>query len=254
MAQLYVHYASHVADVNATLPYNAADADVRASLSRLYGDGLSQVVSFMDPQFITRHLRTLSAVCPQMRLDTEALTKRADVGENCRGVVTQDNHLIYRIASVKRGLTPQRLAESLWWADRCGLPLTVTVGNERRDVLASLTDRVRDRVEELQIYVDTVAASVQNFAAARDGQCGNFLCALLTFPNMTKLLIACSEADAGARASVDVNHALQCAAQLPISQLCIRGFMGLTNLSALAESQHLQHLTATRCRIQSVTE
>ncbi|KPA81922.1 hypothetical protein ABB37_04161 [Leptomonas pyrrhocoris] len=153
-----------------------------------------------------------------------------------------------------RAVSRQRLAESLWWADRCGLPLTVTVGNERRDVLASLTDRVRDRVEELRIEVNTEAASVQDPALASDGQCGNFLCALLTFPHVTKLSIVCSKTDVTSRETRDVNHTLRVAAEMPISEICVRGFMELTDLSVLAGSQHLQHLTVTHCGIQSVSD
>ncbi|KPA73457.1 hypothetical protein ABB37_09894 [Leptomonas pyrrhocoris] len=243
----------HIEDFDASLSCDST-GDAHTALGRLQMDGIAQIVSFMGEQSTTCSIHTLSAVCPQMRLDRETLRSHRDDEMDCRGVVVRDSQLMYEITATGKSVTPLKIAHALWWAAQCELPLGVTVDNERSDVLTLFEERVRDRVEELYINVHTKAACVQDPASACDGQCGMFLDALSAFPHVMKLSINCSGTYGDSRAVVDVNRALRVAAQMPISEMEVSFLTKLTNFSALSGSQHLQRLTATYCEIESVAD
>ncbi|KPA78685.1 hypothetical protein ABB37_06285 [Leptomonas pyrrhocoris] len=243
----------HIEDFHASLSCDST-GNARTALGRLLMDGIAQIMSFMPPQSITRSIHTLSAVCPQMRLDAETLRIYRYVDESYGAVVVSDNQLVYGITEMRNRQAPPTFAQSLWWADWCGLPLSVVVANARSDVLALLTESDRDRVEELIVYVFSEVVCAQDSASECDGRCSTVLCALSTFPRLTKLRISGFRCTYGSRATDDLSRVLRVAAKMPISEIRISFFINLSDLSALAGSQHLQRLTVTYCGIRSVKD
>ncbi|KPA74984.1 hypothetical protein ABB37_08944 [Leptomonas pyrrhocoris] len=75
----------HIEDFDASLSCDST-GDAHTALGRLQMDGIAQIVSFMGKQSTTRSVHTLSAVCPQMRLDRETLRSHRDDEMDCRGV------------------------------------------------------------------------------------------------------------------------------------------------------------------------
>ncbi|KPI89878.1 hypothetical protein ABL78_0950 [Leptomonas seymouri] len=209
-------------------------------------------MSYMFSEAIARNARTLSTVSTQMGLGVEAQISRPHDERNDGKVWPSGTSLVFGVAAKERVATAPAVAHSLRWALRCRLPLSVAVGNARSDVLALLTEGMRSQMTELSVEVDAVAECMPESLAACDGRCGAFLCALSTFPHVTKLSLLCGKVDDDARAAVCVQRALRVAAQMPISVIEIEGFVQLRDFSALAQSQLLRSLAATRCGIQSV--
>ncbi|KPA73258.1 hypothetical protein ABB37_09974 [Leptomonas pyrrhocoris] len=243
----------YIQDFNASLACDST-GDARTALERLQMYNFVQITSFMPPELITRCICTLSAMSPQMRLNAETLVNYPEAGKTCGRVVGRENHLAYGIEALGTSETLPRLKLSLWWAERCGLPLSLTVDNADNDMLKLLPNSMRDRVEELNVYTSSGAVYAPNRTPESDGQRGTFLSSLLTFPNITKLSILCREGCETSRDVADVNRALRVAAQMTISEIQVTGFKQLSDFSALEGSQHLRHLKATRCGIRSVAE
>lgn len=102
--------------------------------------------------------------------------------------------------------------DTMWWVERCGLPLHLIVYNTRSDILRLLTDTLRGRVESVDVDyratpeclpVDREVA-VRARRRAQDGSflpghvqhrddsklsvcdvsCGTFLCNVILFPRL----------------------------------------------------------------------
>ena len=120
-------------------------------------DGVAQVMNFSDaPDYsITKYV--LRAVSPQMRLCTELLYIYPWLNDEdrSRAQAEEQRGLVYDMVAGSRSQHQPSFASSLWWADRCGLPLVLDVDNTRDDVLALLPERLRCRVLTLRVKVQT---------------------------------------------------------------------------------------------------
>lgn len=246
-------YQGHVAAYQRAL-LNNPDYYIRSALLQLQYDKLARVVGFMQGDALSRILRTLSAVSPQMRLDAETNAWTGDGEDESVKTSARNEHLLCSVnATAETPATPQ-LSLSLWWAARCGLPVRVRVNNQRSDVLRALRDGAQLRLQSLDVVVTSVPACLQGDASGCDGRCNTVMCALPAFGNLQRLSITCDDAVYGRRAVSVVTKLLRNAAQLPIAEVEVSGIAELKELSALSGAPHLRSLTAKNCGLQSVSE
>ncbi|KAL7698335.1 hypothetical protein NQL31_001438 [Lotmaria passim] len=130
-------YAAFAKDLNAALS-TSTSYEPQTALSMLCEDGVAQVMSFSDPPKCSVTADVLRAVSPQMRLCTELLYSYEWLNDDDRNRVEMDDQrgLVYDMVAGSRSQDQPSSASSLWWADRCGLPLVLDVDNTCDDVLA----------------------------------------------------------------------------------------------------------------------
>ena len=243
-------YAAFAKDLNTALSTSTSD-ERRTALSMLCEDGVAQVMSFSDaPDYsITKYV--LRAVSPQMRLCTELLYIYPWLNDEdrSRAQAEEQRGLVYDMVAGSRSQHQPSFASSLWWADRCGLPLVLDVDNTRDDdILALLPERLRGRVVTLRVKVQPKKRLLR-FLQSLIMRKTTFLAALPTFPHLQELCIQSVDYKGGL---TDITKALRAAAELPISRIVVREFRSLRDLSALAGAQHLRSISARQCAIESM--
>ncbi|KAL7706352.1 hypothetical protein N2W54_007195 [Lotmaria passim] len=250
MSLSHMGYAAFAKDLNAALSTSTSD-ERRTALSMLCEDGVAQVMSFSDaPDYsITKYV--LRAVSPQMRLCTELLYIYPWLNDEdrSRAQAEEQRGLVYDMVAGSRSQHQPSFASSLWWADRCGLPLVLDVDNTRDDdILALLPERLRGRVVTLRVKVQPKKRLLR-FLQSLIMRKTTFLAALPTFPHLQELCIQSVDYKGGL---TDITKALRAAAELPISRIVVREFRSLRDLSALAGAQHLRSISARQCAIESM--
>jgi hypothetical protein len=172
---------SHIADFNVVLNDNSSD-NARIALSRVCANGLAQALSFMSPNSVNYTLQTLSAFCPQARLDVETLSwnpwSAAEVAED----QVERQRVVFFIRARTTQPVSYILECSLWWAERCRDPLVLSVSDHHKRLLELLNRDRRDRVTTLRIQLrsSTICTHVrdginEDILPQCNRECGNFL-------------------------------------------------------------------------------
>ncbi|KAL7701144.1 hypothetical protein N2W54_005547 [Lotmaria passim] len=125
-----------------------------------------------------------------MRLCTELLYIYPWLNDEdrSRAQAEEQRGLVYDMVAGSRSQHQPSFASSLWWADRCGLPLVLDVDSTCDDVLALLPERLRGRVVTLRVKValwEDLRGSLQSPEVHKT----TFLAALPTFPHVQELWI-----------------------------------------------------------------
>ncbi|KAL7708927.1 hypothetical protein N2W54_004167 [Lotmaria passim] len=213
-------------------------------------DGVAQVMNFSDPPKRSFSESALRAVSPQMRLCTELFFnyKWPYDKDRSRALVDMQCGLMYDMVAGSRSQHQLSFASSLWWADRCELPLVLEVNITRDDVLAVLPERLRGRVVALRVEVAS-PKDLRGSLQSPKVHVTTFLAALPTFPHVQEL---CIQSENNEGDFTDITEALRTAAGLPISKIVVRGFRSLRDFSALAGAQHLRSISVRACAIASM--
>ncbi|KAL7703030.1 hypothetical protein NQL31_000786, partial [Lotmaria passim] len=249
MSLSHMGYAAFARDLNAVLSTSTSD-ERRTALSMLCEDGVAQVMSFSDAADDSFTRDVLCAVSPQMRLCTELFFNYTWPNDKDRSRALLDDQcgLVYCLTAGSRSQDQPSYASSLWWADRCELPLMLDVDSTRDDVLAVLPERLRGRVVTLRVKVappKDLRGSLQSPEVHKT----TFLAALPAFPHVQEL---CTESVDNKGGLTDITGALRAAAELPISKIVVREFQSVRDFSALAGAQHLRSISAQHCAIRSM--
>lgn len=263
----------------------------REELARLDQNGVAQILSFFPPSYVctlpgryspSLQYHTLSATSPSMRLYAEALVQRASTDADFEGVQVVENTLMYCI--LLRGRSPNwsRLQLSLWWAERCRLPVSLTAPNACSRLLALLSARCRQQVRHLTLLMRATPISDNAESADERGgeekvrengrwvmertasmrswcglagtsparlSCSTFLKALPTFTRLTRLVIAGEYAADPAAAAAATADALRPVRGMSIAELELRQCEKLSSLSPLVGAASLEKLTVRGCGI-----
>lgn len=242
----------HINDLNSILQRGNSYNDLHAALSSMQGDGISQIMSFMTRDAALRSCCTLSAVSPQMRLDAEGLIRRlVKTAKVMARAQVEENCLVYRVSATELADAPSRVADSLWWAIRCGLPVVVHVNDARTDVLAAFSNNLRSRVAELRVDVTENKIELCSAGPTCAAACGRFLSALSTFPNLEKLFVMCKAFPESGLTATRVKRALGVAAQMPIQDTTLCNLSSLSDFCALSGARCLRRLTLSQCGVQN---
>ncbi|KAL7704669.1 hypothetical protein N2W54_004040 [Lotmaria passim] len=249
MSLSHMGYAAFARDLNAVLSTSTSD-ERRTALSMLCEDGVAQVMSFSDAADDSFTRDVLCAVSPQMRLCTELFFNYTWPNDKDRSRALLDDQcgLVYCLTAGSRSQDQPSYASSLWWADRCELPLMLDVDSTRDDVLAVLPERLRGRVVALRVEVAS-PKDLRGSLQSPKVHVTTFLAALPTFPHVQEL---CIQSENNEGDFTDITEALRTAAGLPISKIVVRGFRSLRDFSALAGAQHLRSISARQCAIASM--
>jgi hypothetical protein len=269
-------------------------------LARLQHDSMAQVLSFYPVSFIPtlpgrfahtiRH-HTLAAVSPHTRLYAEALVLRSCTDTGFEGAQVSEHQLMYWILLHGRAPSLPRLELTLWWAERCGLPIVLTAPNACRRLLTMLSARWRQQVWWLRLVMRPtqisdsveVAEGENEGGEASDGSAGTrwtglgrrlsmpaqlstnsvspvrlssstFLNALPSFAQLKKLFIAGEYAANPSRAAAAVAAALRVVKSMSVTEVELRLCKELTSVSELAGAPCLERLIVCRCGITDLRD
>ncbi|KPI83143.1 hypothetical protein ABL78_7831 [Leptomonas seymouri] len=138
----------------------------RQELALLQHDSAAQILSFYPLTSVStppgrlspaiRH-HTLSAVSPCLRLYAEAIVLFACSDTGFEGVQVSERELVYCIMLDGRAPGLQRLERSLWWSERCGLPVVLNAPNACHRLLTMLPTKWRQRVRCLGLLMQATS-------------------------------------------------------------------------------------------------
>lgn len=248
-----MHLDDHRADLTAVLT-STKSCSARSVLSLLVGDAIAQIISYVPQKTLDHYFCTLAATSPQMRLDVEVLMGFFADGWGISRTHVEERRMEYKVRMLGRTETNQVLAHSLWWAERCGLPLVLDIDNTCGAHVTILSEKLRNRVAELQIHVSSERDPVCVSEPYCNGECGTLLCALTDLPHVQRLTIMCGMYIDHASVAAGVARALRVAGRGIVNEVQVYGCEQLKNFCTLADSTHLERLTANYCGIRSVEQ
>lgn len=256
----WVSLQAHIRDLQAALS-SSSEKYGHATLACLSDNGAAQVMSFVAYNAASCALR---AVSPQMRLLAETLTSQPGENDLFSGVQAQGQRMVHLLAlqPSASSVVPPVCIRSLWWVQRCPLPVVLTVADVHGDVLCLLSDAVRRRVTELRVRLGTFtaggcvnssAAHGDDAAAPLSETCHGVLSALPTFVHLAVLRIEHATEVGGVREGADVvQRAFRLTAAVPLCEVTVARWAALRSFVTLAASPCLRQLTAVRCGVESL--